>query len=89
MPYASGAILGAAKRLFQEDIKIDILYDSSTKDCEFSILFDFCQRTCFLDAHVVFWVAFDNKRYQIKPLANFPSLPNLSGATIFRVRMID
>ena len=86
-PYAMGGVIGAAKILFQEDINIEVVHDSSTKECKRVLLVPLSCRYVRspADAHIVFWVQFDNKRYQAKPLISFPSLPNVRGGTLFQV----
>jgi len=42
---------------------------------------------CLLDAHIVFWVQFNNNKFQRKRLTNFPLLPDVNGATFFRVNI--
>ena len=40
-----------------------------------------------LDSHVVFSIQFDNKRFETKRIFTFPSLPKLTCATFFRVKI--
>ncbi|UJR35611.1 hypothetical protein I4U23_028361 [Adineta vaga] len=68
--YAIGGLSAAAKTLFQEHIKMDILHDWSTKEY----------------AHIAFWVEFKNTGFHQKRISHFPSLPELNGVTFFRVR---
>jgi hypothetical protein len=86
--YAMGTIIGAGKTLFHEDVQMTILDDLSTDECRlYDIRSQLCSltMTCRLDGHALLSVQFDNKKYQVKSLINFPLLPNLRGETIFRV----
>jgi hypothetical protein len=37
--YAIGGLVAAAKTLFQENVKMDVIQDSSTKECKFIIIY--------------------------------------------------
>jgi hypothetical protein len=34
--YAKGGLVAAAKTLFQKNIKMDVIYDLSTKECKYT-----------------------------------------------------
>ncbi|CAF0866327.1 unnamed protein product [Adineta ricciae] len=67
--YAIGGLTAAARTLFQEHIKMEIMHDWSTKEY----------------AHIAFWVEFKNEGFQQKRITHFPTLPDLNGSTFFRV----
>ena len=86
--FAIGGLRGSAAILFgQNNLDVSIRHDFSTPQCENH---QWCLSTqtfvwYSVDAHIVFWVQFDNRKYPIKPLVPFPSLSHLNGTTFFRV----